>query len=457
MNKAKIFIIASVLIICFSFSSCLDKAEESAEVSNDCAITNMVIGLLQRVVHTKRGSGKDTTYVTTLYGSTYPMYIDQIKREIFNPDSLPLGTKVKSVVFSSITADGSVAYRTDGGHDTLYSNTDSLNFASPRLFTCYAYSGLAKKVYRVHVNVHKLDPEAFVWKNIFVLNDLSQVTKQKAFIKDNNIFVFAQAEDKCFLLKSAVNDGVHWEKVEYSGICPPNVNGIQLFKGNFYAILNGSILISNDGIIWNQAATSESRLTDFVCASGAQLFGIGNRKLYYSNDGLAWVKDSLDDSGDYLPSKNFASVYTPMSFNKNFISMLFSGTTSSGNAVLWKKTIDETGANNDIWSYYAATEEISHPLPLLNSCAMINYDNRLLFLGCLNDTVSLFYKSEDVGRSWIAEGVTYVHPTHLAATNLSCVVDENNYVWIFCGGSGQIWRGRINRLSFASNQTSFTK
>lgn len=457
MNKAKIFIIASVLIICSSFSSCLDKAEESTGATNDCAITNMVIGLLQRVVHNKRASGQDTTYVTTLYGSTYPMYIDQIKREIFNPDSLPLGTKVKAVVFSSITADGSVAYRTDAGHDTLYSSTDSLNFSNPRLFTCYAYSGLAKKTYRVHVNVHKLDPEVFVWKNLFVSNDLLDVTKQKAFIKDHNIFVFAETNDKCFLLKSSVDDGAHWEKIEMSGMSPLNVNGIQLFKGNFYAILNGSILISNDGMIWNQAATSESRLTDFVCASDAQLFGIGNGKVYYSGDGLSWTKDSLDDSSDYLPSTNFASVYAPMSFNGNFINIFLTGTTPSGNAVLWKKTVDKLGANNDIWSYYSATEEISHPLPLLNSCTMINYDNRLFFLGCQNDTVSLFYNSEDAGRSWIGQENTYIHPLHLSATNLSCVVDENNYVWLFCGGSGQIWRGRINRLSFASNQTSFTK
>jgi len=457
MNKAKIFIIASLVIVCFSFSSCLDKSEESTEATNDCAITNMVIGLLQRVVHTKGSAGQDTSYVTTLYGSTYPMYIDQIKREIYNPDSLPLGTKVKSVIFSSITSDGSVAYRTVEGHDTLYSSTDSLDFTNPRLFTCYAYSGLAKKTYRVHVNAHKLDPEVFVWKNLFVSNDLLGATKQKAFIKDDNIFVFVELAEKSFLLKTAVGDGVHWEKFEISGKSPLNVNGIQLYKGNFYGISNGSVLISNDGVNWENAATSESRLNDFVCASDAQLFAIGNGGLYSSYDGLTWEKDSLDDSSDYLPSKNFASIYTPMSFNANFINIFLAGTNSSGEAVLWKKTIDETGANHDVWSYYAATDEISYPLPALNSCSMINYDDRILFLGCKNDTVSLFYKSEDSGRSWMPSKEGYIHPMNMSATNVSCVVDKDNYIWIFCGGSGQIWRGRINRLSFVSNQTAFTK
>ena len=457
MNKAKISIIASVLIICLSFSSCLNSTEESTEVTNDCAITNMVIGVLQRVVQTKKSSGADTSYVTTLYGSNYPMYIDQIKREIYNPDSLPIGTKVKSVIFSSITSDGSVAYRTDAGKDTLYSSTDSLDFTNPRLFTCYAYSGLAKKTYKVHVNVHKLNPEVFVWKNVSSCDELLDVTSQKSFIKDQNVFVFAERAGKPFLLKSAISDGATWEKTEVSEKCPSNVNGIQLFKGNFYGISNGMIVISNNGTDWENASTSESRLKNMVASTDDEIFAVGTDGLYNSPDGLAWSKDSLDDSSVYLPENNFASVYNVMSFNKNFMNLFLAGTTAEGKSTLWKKTIDKTGENKDVWSYYAATEEISNPLPLLNSCTMIDYDDRLLFFGCENDTVSLFYKSEDSGRSWIADDETYIHPKNLEATNMSCVVDENHYIWIICGGSGQIWRGRINRLSFATNQTAFTK
>ena len=36
-------------------------------------------------------------------------------------------------------------------------------------------------------------------------------------------------------------------------------------------------------------------------------------------------------------------------------------------------------------------------------------------------------------------------------------IDKDKYMWIFCGGSGDIWRGRINRLGFKNNQTSFTQ
>ena len=33
----------------------------------------------------------------------------------------------------------------------------------------------------------------------------------------------------------------------------------------------------------------------------------------------------------------------------------------------------------------------------------------------------------------------------------------DHFVWLFCGGSGQIWRGRLNRMGWTENQTSFTR
>ena len=81
----------------------------------------------------------------------------------------------------------------------------------------------------------------------------------------------------------------------------------------------------------------------------------------------------------------------------------------------------------------------------------------MLALGCENDTLSLFYLSDDAGRTWIPQHTGYVHPTAIAAAGFSVVVDEDNYIWIFCSGSGDIWRGRLNRLGFQSQQTKFTE
>ena len=33
-------------------------------------------------------------------------------------------------------------------------------------------------------------------------------------------------------------------------------------------------------------------------------------------------------------------------------------------------------------------------------------------------------------------------------------VDDDNYIWIICGGTGKTWRGRLNRLGWADKGTA---
>ena len=136
-----------------------------------------------------------------------------------------------------------------------------------------------------------------------------------------------------------------------------------------------------------------------------------------------------------------------MNFNTNFEYVLWAGRTADGQNVLWKNTLDITGVNRDKWSYYPFTEEVTYPLPEVKSPVMFNYDNCTLYLGCENDTLSLFYSSKDAGRTWKPEKDVYVHPYALRADRVTALVDDENYIWIVCSGSGQVWRGRINRLA----------
>ena len=88
---------------------------------------------------------------------------------------------------------------------------------------------------------------------------------------------------------------------------------------------------------------------------------------------------------------------------------------------------------------------------------MVKYDDKVFAMGTVNDTLSLFYLSSDGGRTWIPQKSPYLHPNAIKADNFSWVVDEDNYLWLICGGTGTVWRGRINRLGFKENQTSFTE
>ena len=109
MKKPIAFVVMSALALTF-LASCGDD-NKSSELSSDCAINAIVLGNLSRIYHTYLDNGKDTSYSITVPGAAYPLHIDQINRRIFNSDSLPVGTAVNKVYFTTFSADGIVSYR----------------------------------------------------------------------------------------------------------------------------------------------------------------------------------------------------------------------------------------------------------------------------------------------------------------------------------------------------------
>ena len=73
------------------FSSCLSSDDNEVTYYDDSGITSFTLGTLNRTMHTLSSKGVDSVYQTTITGSDYQFYIDQDKREIYNPDSLPYG------------------------------------------------------------------------------------------------------------------------------------------------------------------------------------------------------------------------------------------------------------------------------------------------------------------------------------------------------------------------------
>ena len=440
-------------------TSCMKSENtDDLELSNHCAITNVVIGTLHRVVQTKRVTGEDTSYVTSLYGGYYPMYIDQLNREIYNTDSLPVGTNVKAVVFSSITSDGVLTYRTESGNDTIFNASDSLDFTNPRIFTCYPYSGVGKKSYRIHVNVHKVDPQAFTWNQVPSEPSLPNMEVKKSMVRDGELYVFAVSGTERYAFKRTTYSSGGWERQALTGQVPDELSGISLFKQTFYGVSQYKVVTSKDGVEWTEISDQSSLGLKFICGSTDDaLYAIGNEGFYASPNGLLWTRDAQEPVLDDLPNNHLSSVVMSMSFNEAFQYILISGYNQNAETVLWKKLVDASGDNNDVWSRYSGIDGTPYGLPHLPSPSMISYDERLLYLGCKDDTLSLFYVSEDAGRNWRPNANVYVHPRGIPATSVSAAVDDEHYVWIVCGGSGEVWRGRLNQLAFEKQQTAYTK
>ena len=42
----------------------------------------------------------------------------------------------------------------------------------------------------------------------------------------------------------------------------------------------------------------------------------------------------------------------------------------------------------------------------------------------------------------------FLIPTQQGATSVSVAVDADHYIWVVLGGTGMVYRGRINRLGW---------
>ena len=455
MNRLFVEVVVLSMFVSMGLTSCnVDSSTTTNYDGNHCAITYMMLGTLYREAHAKASNGTDSTYLTTLSGSMYSLYIDQYKGEIYNPDSLPLGTRVDKVVFSTVSNDGLLAYRLDNGNDTVFTVNDTVDFTHPRVFTCYSYSGLAKKTYTVHVNVHQVNPEAFVWNKVAASNEkIQQISAQRAFCKEGKIFVFALANNAPLLLTASTGNGNDWSSVDlsFSNFKP---EGVQFFNDSFYIFDNGVLMTSVDGISWTTVPTSFAA-DALVAVSSSMLFAIKDGNIYKSEDAINWQQDEVESHIEKLPVSGFTSAWSAMSFNDNFEYVICGGVNSNGN-VEWRKVIDNKGNNTEPWSLYEFESDKVYPYPSISGIQIMLYDSKLFSLGMESDTLSLFHISYDSGRTWRPQHTAYQHPT-MVADNFSWVVDENKYMWIVCGGSGDIWRGRINRLGFKTNQTAFTE
>ena len=75
-----------------------------------------------------------------------------------------------------------------------------------------------------------------------------------------------------------------------------------------------------------------------------------------------------------------------------------------------------------------------------------------------------FYKSLDNGITWREDTATVVLPTDFNENvagvittkgTYALTVDKNKSLWLVNARNGMTWRGRINRLGWAKEQTSF--
>lgn len=473
---ARLFVILVSAVVLTT--SCLsDDTATDITFYSDTALTSFSLGTLNRTMWTTASDGTDSSYTAEVDGSAYKFYIDQFTREIYNPDSLPVRTDVAHVICNAAAKSGGliiIAYKDSEGNDSLayYIDSDSIDFTEPREFRVYANDGMAYRSYKVSVNVHKEDPDSINWYDAGVNADFTSLTAMKAVTFSGRLFVFGTDGTGTSVYSANLDQPGTWTQ---SGAgFDANAYASAVARGDsLYTISGGQMMRSHNGTGWTAYAIEGSvRPVKLFAAGRTKLYGLDSEgnivSSEYSNHG--WQTDNVSGDREMLPAESISYGCFGLTTDNNAERIIIAGNRTLGShpedsvAMVWSK-IEEYSDDSENHSWMFCNEDNGYRLPRLANISMAAYGDVLVAVGGKGQgessakAFSGFYVSEDNGLTWHNDDKYYL-PEGFDNGNkdvFAMTVDDDNYLWIVCGGTGKVWRGRLNRLGWVENQTSFTE
>ncbi len=241
MNHKFLTAVATLLLTLSTITGCSDDTDPYGSTSQDCMVSAVSLGTLYRTIHTKDSKGNDSTYTVTVRGAYYPMSIDQINNRIFNADSLPYGTDISRVVFSTFSATGVLGIKAlVTGKDSIFTYTDTTNFDTPepREISVYTSDLLRHRSYTIELRVHQQDGEEWNWQNFGQVNPLHGLTKLRTLVENDSIYVWGyNGYSQSVLAKAATNNLQSWQSATTSHEIA--TGGIYAIDGRFFSLAGG--------------------------------------------------------------------------------------------------------------------------------------------------------------------------------------------------------------------------
>ena len=173
--------IASFFMVSFVITSCLDD-DNNIEYSPDATIHAFAL---------------DTAGL-----GSYKFTIDQLSREIYNEDSLPVhaDTIIDKILIKTLTtASGVVTMKDKSGNESVININDSIDLRNPlkiKVWSTEALAGISPnqtKEYTIKVNVHQHDPDSLRWNHVGKMQD-EIIGEQKTIEFNNKILTYSLVE-----------------------------------------------------------------------------------------------------------------------------------------------------------------------------------------------------------------------------------------------------------------------
>lgn len=474
--KSKFAAFTLLLATVFLMASCLES-DNDYTYTDDCAISSFSVTTAKQNTFVKTSDGlRDSLVVKELTLSNYKFYIDQINGKIYNPDSLPCGVDAKKLLCSVSNSSAGLVVIKKEKSDSLdyFSSTDSLDFSVDREVQVVSNSGLSVKKYTVHVNVHKEQADSFAWHATPICAELKTMQAIKTAAVNGKLILLGTDDNTTIVY---TNNGTQWTKCETNlghNLAADAYKSLVTKDDYVYISDGGNIVRTNDGKTWDIMGTATD-VTRLVAASRYSLYGYATdgRLMTSKDNGATWAVAEIDDELSLMPygDTTYASVEIE-GYAKTDRVMLF-GTRDAATypndkyLTIWGK-IDEAAENseNQPWAYYGVSADNNHAAPLLSGISAVAYDGGVYMMGQEEGKAPKFYKSLDNGITWREDTATVMLPTNFNenATNAitakgtyALTVDKNKSLWLVNASNGMTWRGRINRLGWAKEQTAFEK
>lgn len=466
--SACVLILTAVLL----FTSCLKGDDYDPDFSNDAAIVSFSLGNLTRPMTTKSKSGKDSTYNVTITGSSYKFYIDQINHRIYNPDSLPYGTKVKRALCTITSKNSGVVTIKSLISDSLfyYNSKDSLDFSEPRFINVHSVDGTNKVTYTLNVNVHQEKPDTFLWHPAGETEAFARAKTMKAFALNGRIIVFTGFNEEGAIYSSEETNTPEWnlEIWDLGKAVPYDIcENVVANDKRIYLNLSGDLFYSPDGVHWDQCG--EMCPGQLIGATNNYLFALTETGIFRSNDeGATWEAEKLDTDGILLPTKELSFCSLPSKVNESVDNVVFIGNRDplyfydDQHAHVWSK-VAEKEDDDEPWMYVSSDDQPSSALPRLTSLTAVVYNGYIIAAGgqgigaCSNLGYQHFYQSNDGGVLWLRNKTFKLPDDFICGNAFAMTVDSSNYIWLICSETGITWRGRMSGENSSKNQTSFTE
>lgn len=442
------------------FSSCLWDDEE-AELSNNPYFVSL------------KFSKNDS--IPKLESAAFSLIYDSVLLDsvIVNLDSLPYQTRIDSVFPTFSFKSSSFAYlimrdTLNTGLDTiLLTGKDTIDFTRVLRVVNIAQNGKDSCSYGVKVNVHRIQPELYVWKKTVDQIYTHSASMQKGIFFNGKYLFYVNSGITNYLYTSS--NGVNWVNTTVSGLSKySQLQSITAFNNKLYLVSeDGMIYNSSDGLNWSGVNPGVAGYTIknllFVLENNLwALFKQDASSKYYfatSQNGMIW------QTGDTIPS-NFPVVdYAALAFSSRTNkpkALVLGGNAASGALLSTKWSVQKEISSKYKWVEFSKDKP---DLTTLSGVSMIHYDNKLLLFGGMDKNGNIvgkgYKESIDEGMTWRNTDSVYnvIVDTGNAITyqprSYQSVIHDtsNHYIYLLGGRNNtssfsDVWVGRLNRMTF---------